>query len=74
MEKKKRFSMALPLTAAFTWFGYHCGSGFASGTQMKVYATKFGKMGLLAPIVAWICCAAFIYIIVEYARLVQAKT
>lgn len=74
MEKKKRFSMALPFTAAFTWFGYHCGSGFASGTQMKVYATKFGKMGLLAPIVAWICCAAFIYIIVEYARLVQAKS
>ena len=71
---KKRFAMSLPLTGAFTWFGYHCGSGFASGTQMKVYATKFGVMGLLAPIVAWICCTAFITIILEYARLVQAKS
>lgn len=71
---KKKFALSLPLTGAFTWFGYHCGSGFASGTQMKVYATKFGTMGLLAPIVAWICCVTFITIIVEYARLVQAKS
>lgn len=74
MEKKKRFAMSLPMTAAFTWFGYHCGSGFASGTQMKVYATKFGSMGLLAPIIAWIVCSVFIYIVVEYARLVKAQS
>ena len=33
---KKKLAMTLPITGAFTWFGYHCGSGFASGTQIKV--------------------------------------
>ena len=41
---------------------------------MKVYATKFGTMGLLAPVIAWICCTLFIFLVVEYARLVQAKS
>ena len=71
---KKKLAMTLPITGAFTWFGYHCGSGFASGTQIKVYVSKFGAMGLLAPIVAWICCTAFITIILEYSRLIQTKS
>lgn len=71
---KKKLAMTLPITGGFTWFGYHCGSGFASGTQIKVYVSKFGAMGLLAPIVAWICCTAFITIILEYSRLIQAKS
>lgn len=61
-------------TAAFSWFGYHCGSGFASGTQVKAYVIRYGAKGIFAVFMAWICCAAFIWIISEYARLVKAKS
>ena len=41
---------------------------------MKIYAIKYGRMGLLVPLVAWVSCALFIGIVTEYARLVQAKS
>lgn len=72
MEKKK---LALPLCviAAFTWFGYHCGAGFASGRQVWLYACRYGKAGIVVPFIAWICCATFMYIAAEYSRLKKAK-
>lgn len=72
--KDKKSLFPIWALGAFTWFGYHCGSGFASGTQVKAYVLKYGAMGILAPVVAWIVCAAFIYIIAEYARCVKAKS
>ena len=71
---KKLFSYA-PFIGAVSWFGYHCGAGFASGSQVKVYVARYGApAAFIVPIFAWICCTAFIYIIVEYARLVKAKS
>lgn len=72
-QQIKKWYMA-PMLSAFVWFGFHCGSGFASGSQMKIYAIKYGKMGLIAPVVAWVTCAIFIGIVTEYARLVRAKS
>ena len=74
MKKQGLFSSAA-FIGAVSWFGYHCGAGFASGSQVKVYVAKYGApAAFIVPIFAWICCAAFIGIIVEYARLVQAKS
>lgn len=73
MEKKK-FAFPAWALGAFTWFGYHCGSGFASGTQVKAYVLKYGVAGMWAPLIAWIACAVFIGIISEYARVVKAKS
>ena len=64
---KKLFSYA-PFIGAVSWFGYHCGAGFASGSQVKVYVARYGApAAFIVPIFAWICCTAFIYIIVELA-------
>ena len=63
-----------PILGALTWFGFHCGSGFASGTQLKIYALEYGSVGLIAPLVAWVACAWFIAIVTEYARVVKAKS
>ena len=73
--KKKSFLSYAPFIGAVSWFGYHCGAGFASGSQVKVYVAKYGApAAFIVPIFAWICCAVFIGIIVEYARLVKAKS
>lgn len=74
MKQQRGTWLAAPILGALTWFGFHCGSGFASGSQMKIYAIKYGAMGLLAPLVAWVSCTVFIGIITEYARLIQAKS
>lgn len=72
--KEKKFLFPAWAVGAFTWFGYHCGSGFASGTQVKAYVLKYGAVGIWAPVMAWVACAVFIGIIAEYARVVKAKS
>lgn len=71
MNKKKTPMFFL---AAMMWFGFHCGAGFASGAQVKLYATKFGTVGTIVPIIAWLANCLFMYIGLEYSRLVKAKS
>ena len=72
MKEKK----AAPLffLAAMTWFGYHCGAGFASGAQVRIYAAQYGRIGIVVPIIAWVACTIFMYIVCEYGRLIKAKS
>lgn len=72
MEKKKS-GMPLFVIAALTWFGYHCGAGFASGRQVWLYAVQYGPKGVIAPFIIWIACSTFMYISAEYARLAKTK-
>ena len=73
MEKKK-FAFPVYIMAALTWFGYHCGSGFASGRQVYLYAAKYGTKGWLSIVFSWVCTAVFMYIIMEFSRCVHAKS
>lgn len=72
MEKKK-FAFPLCAIAAFAWFGYHCGAGFASGRQVWLYAAQYGKIGVLAPLLIWTANSLFMYISAEYCRLKKTK-
>lgn len=69
---QKKFAMPLCIVASFTWFGYHCGAGFASGRQVWLYANRYGMAGIIVPFIAWTCCAAFMYVAAEYSRLKKA--
>lgn len=60
--------------AVMMWFGFHCGAGFASGAQVKLYAAKYGAKGIIVPFVAWVINCAFMYIAAEYSRLIKAKS
>ena len=72
MEKKKTAPMFF--LAAMTWFGYHCGAGFASGAQVKLYAARYGSQGLIVPLIAWILCTVWMFIVCEYGRMIKAKS
>ncbi len=66
MEKKKTTAAWIGLAA--TWFGMHCGSGFATGTQYTIYYNKFGRMAMFLPLITWALLAVSMYFFFEYGR------
>lgn len=60
--------------AAMMWFGFHCGAGFASGAQVKLYAAQYGARGIVTPIIAWVANCLFMFIGLEFSRLIKAKS
>lgn len=72
--KRKKKSLPIFLLAAMTWFGFHCGAGFASGAQVKLYAGVYGRFGFIVPFLAWTICSVFMYVVCEYARRIEAKS
>lgn len=57
-----------------TWFGMHCGSGFATGTQYTIYYNKYGWLALIMPVVTWVLLAVSFYFIFEYMRVTKINT
>lgn len=66
--------LSYEMLAALTWFGFHCGAGFASGAQVKLYAIIYGKWGVAVPVIAWVLCSIWMYIVCEYSRLIKAES
>ena len=60
--------------AALMWFGFHCGAGFASGAQVKLYVAQYGTIGAIVPVIAWVANCLFMYVGLEYSRLIKAKS
>ncbi len=56
------------------WFGFHCGAGFASGAQVKLYVAQYGTIGAIVPVIAWVANCLFMYVGLEYSRLIKAKS
>ena len=56
MEKRK-LSIPVSVGIASTWFGMHCGSGFATGSQYAIYYSKYGWLALIMPIITWLVLA-----------------
>lgn len=73
MESKSKFQISAGWLVAFTWFGGHCGSGFASGRQIVQYTTRHGIAGIWIPILTWTLLAWFTYWATEYGRLIRAR-
>ena len=55
--------MSIPVSVgiASTWFGMHCGSGFATGSQYAIYYSKYGWLALITPIITWLVLAHCIH-------------
>ena len=70
MNKKKTPMFFL---AAMMWFGFHCGAGFASGAQVKLYSAQYGSIGWVT-LIAWVANCLYMYIGLEYSRLIKAKS
>lgn len=73
MEKKK---MSIPVSVGIvsTWFGMHCGSGFATGSQYAIYYSKYGWLALITPIITWLVLAVAFYFIFEYCRITKVSS
>ena len=73
MEKNK---MSIPVSVgiASTWFGMHCGSGFATGSQYAIYYSKYGWLALITPIITWLVLAVAFYFIFEYCRITKVSS
>lgn len=67
-EKKKKSIFPASVGIAAVWFGTHVGPGTASGKQVAVYYSTFGKMGIFLPLVGMIMLGVAIYYALEYAR------
>ncbi len=73
MEKKKGAGLSAGLAAAVTWFGFHCGSGFATGRQMVQFTTRHGWAGAWIPVAIWAILAIFAYLAAEFTYLSHSK-
>lgn len=70
MKKSRNLRLATSFALASAWFGTHCGSGFAAGTQATSFWVKFGAWAFVLPIISgalmglvahweWAFCQAF---------------
>lgn len=71
---KKRFLSATSIGIIATWFGMHCGSGFATGTQYTIYYSKYGWLALVMPFITWLILGSAFYFIFEYERVSKINT
>ena len=65
---KKKIAFPVWLGIATTWFGMHCGSGFATGTQYIIYYSAYGWMAIFMPLITWTLMAVCFYFVFEYTR------
>lgn len=71
---KKRLFSATSFGIIATWFGMHCGSGFATGTQYTIYYSKYGWLALIMPFITWAILGGAFYFIFEYERVTKINT
>lgn len=71
---KKHLFSATSFGIIATWFGMHCGSGFATGTQYTIYYSKYGWLALIMPFITWAILGGAFYFIFEYERVTKINT
>lgn len=69
MEDNKKKGVPIALGIASVWFGAHVGPGIASGKQIAVYYSAFGKWGFITPIIAMGLLGILVYYSIEFARI-----
>lgn len=71
-HNKTHFGAAIGI--ASTWFGLHCGGGFATGAQGVLYFTGFGAWELITTFIAAALMGIYAYLLWDYCRLAQTYT
>lgn len=64
----KKSTIPVSIGIASVWFGTHVGPGTASGKQVAVYYSQFGKMGIFLPVIAMSLLGLSIFYALEYSR------
>lgn len=60
--------------AVYAWFGHTCGASMATGLMAVQYGTRHGiPLGILSCLTYWVSAAVFMWICMEYSRLIKAK-
>jgi uncharacterized membrane protein YkvI len=70
----KKMTLPVSVGIAATWFGMHCGSGFATGKQYTIYYNAYGWLAMITPLITWGILAASMYFVFEYGRLLQINS
>ena len=52
MGKTQKARLGVSFALASAWFGTHCGSGFATGTQATSFWVRFGAWAFILPIIS----------------------
>lgn len=72
--KKSKVSFASAFALASTWFGLHCGGGFATGAQGVIYFTRFGAWELITTLIAAGLMGIYAYTVWDFARVAKTYT
>ncbi len=64
----KKVHLAAAFGLASTWFGLHCGGGFATGAQGVIYFTQFGAWELMTTLISAALMATYAYTVWDYGR------
>ena len=73
MSNKKLFS-SMPALCAVAFFGHACGASFSTGRLAVEYCTRHGAGGVIGAIGIYVIVGLWLFITMEYARLVKAKS
>lgn len=72
--KSSKAAFASSFALASTWFGLHCGGGFATGAQGVVYFTRFGAWEVMTTIIAAMLMGVYAYNVWGFARVAKTYT
>lgn len=73
-KTKTKIQWALALGTASTWFGQHCGAGFASGAQVTKYFAESGWLAIFMTVIPFVILGVVMYLMSEYARRIGAHS
>lgn len=72
MKHKK--SLSLSTLCGFAFFGHACGASFSTGRLAVQYCTRHGPWGVLGGIGIYVFVCIWLFITMEYARLIKAES
>lgn len=74
LNQKSKSGFAVALGLASTWFGLHCGGGFATGAQGVFYFTQYGAWEIVTTLISALLMAYYAYTLWDYARVAKTFT
>ncbi len=74
LNKNNKAGFATALGLASTWFGLHCGGGFATGAQGVLYFTQYGAWEIITTFISAGLMAFYAYTLWDYARVAKTFT
>lgn len=74
LENKGKANWSSAFGLASSWFGLHCGAGFATGAQGVLYYTQYGAWAFIMPLVSAALMAFYAYNVWNFSRVFNTHT